>query len=359
MFGGEAADVAAVRTLLDAQHPARILHVYGPTESTTFATWHPVNRLDVGQRSLPIGREIAHTTAYVLDRALRPVPAGVPGELLLGGDGLAHGYFAQPSLTAEAFVPDPFSAVPGGRLYRTGDRVMRDASDHIVFLERIDDQVKVRGYRIELGEIEALLLADRDVDQAVAIVRGEGDGRRILAYVAASGVSPEALRTRLMEALSARLPAYMLPADICVLDSLPITPNGKIDRRALPEPAHTQRSPEPPSVVPDATESQLLAIWSAVLERADIGVHDNFFDIGGHSLRATQLASRIRRDMGTEVALRTIFENPTVAALARSLGTTAPEQEGGPDPGQLTPQREARITPVSRSARQRMRASAS
>ncbi|MBP7241274.1 amino acid adenylation domain-containing protein [Amaricoccus sp.] len=358
MFGGEAADVEAVRALLDARHPARILHVYGPTESTTFATWHRVDRVEEGQRTLPIGREIAHTTAYVLDRALRPVPAGAPGELFLGGDGLARGYFGQPALTAEAFLPDPFSATPGRRLYRTGDRVRRDAAGRLVFLERIDAQVKVRGYRIEPGEIEALLLADPEVDEAVTLLRGNGDGRSILAYVGARNARPDALADRLMQELAARLPSYMLPAGICVLDTLPITPNGKIDRRALPAPGDIRPSRDLPDVVPDATEAQLLKIWSAVLERDDIGVHDNFFDIGGHSLRATQLASRIRRELGIDVALRTIFENPTVAALARATGTAAAEPPAAPDAPQPTPSREDGIKPVSRTTRQRRMAAA-
>lgn len=352
MFGGEAADVEAVRALLDAKHPARVLHVYGPTESTTFATWHPVDRVEKGQRTLPIGREIANTTSYVLDRALRPVPTGAPGELFLGGDGLAHGYFGQPALTAEAFVPDPFSATPGRRMYRTGDRVWRDAVGRMVFLERLDAQVKVRGYRIELGEIDALLLADPEVDQAVTLLRGKGDCRSILSYVGARNPRPDALRTRLMQELAARLPSYMLPAGICILDTLPITPNGKLDRRALPEPSDVRHSREPLGAAADDAEAQLLKIWSGVLERDGIGVHDNFFDIGGHSLRATQLASRIQRELGIEVALRTIFEHPTVAALAQAIRTAAPEPVALDAP-QLAPPREVGITPVSRSARQR------
>lgn len=355
MFGGEAADIGAVRALLETDGPDRLLHVYGPTESTTFATWQLLDKTEPGQVMPPIGSPIAHTTAYVLDRALRPLPPGAPGELFLGGDGLAHGYTNQPALTAEKFVPDPFSRDPGQRLYRTGDLVRLNAKGQIIFLERIDTQIKLRGFRIELGEIEALLLAQPAVDQAAVICRGEGDGRCIFAYITASEHSA-GLEESLMQVLSEKLPSYALPGAIGVLEALPVTRNGKIDRAALPDlSVHQAKARRIESPATTTIEAQLLKIWASVLEREDFGVHDNFFDIGGHSLRATQLASRIKRELGTGVALRTIFENPTVAALARAMGTIGNESMAPSDePPETTPsRREGRIKAVSRNARQR------
>ncbi|MCP5091521.1 MAG: amino acid adenylation domain-containing protein [Gammaproteobacteria bacterium] len=354
MFGGEAADIGAVRTLLQSDGPDRLLHVYGPTESTTFATWQLLDAIEADQLAPPIGGPIAHTTAYVLDCTLRPLPPGAPGELLLGGDGLAHGYSCQPALTAEKFVPDPFSRNPGQRLYRTGDLVRLDEKGRIVFLNRIDSQIKLRGFRIELGEIEALLLAQPAVDQAVVICRGEGDGRCILAFVTANE-DVAGFEQSLMQALSAQLPGYAMPSAIAVLEALPVTRNGKIDRATLPG-SIVQPQKCKMEVPKTITEERLLKIWASVLEREDFGIHDNFFDIGGHSLRATQLASRIKRELGISVTLRKIFENPTVAALAQAMEVTNLEPTATPADAEPAPQlRNGVIKAVSRNARQHKR----
>jgi amino acid adenylation domain-containing protein len=354
LFGGEAADIGAVRAVLEADGPDRLLHVYGPTESTTFATWQLLDAIEPGQIAPPIGGPIAHTTAYVLDCTLRPLPPGAPGELFLGGDGLAHGYTNQPALTAEKFVPDPFSRHPGRRLYRTGDLVRLNAAGQIVFLNRIDTQIKLRGFRIELGEIETLLLAQPAVDQAVVICRGEGDGRRIIAFVTANE-GAAGLDETLTHALSAQLPGYATPSAIRVLEALPVNRNGKIDRSALPDLTVQQPQAGPINAPISTLELRLQKIWASVVEHENFGVHDNFFDIGGHSLRATQLASRIKREFGQSVALRTIFENPTVAALARIMEATDHKPAATPAdaPEPVSQLREGQIRAVSRNARQR------
>ncbi len=363
MFGGEAADLSVVRTVVEGAGPKRLLHVYGPTESTTFATWQHLPEIEPGQTAPPIGNAIAHSSAYVLDADLRPVPRGAAGELFLGGDGLAHGYAGRPSLTAQSFVPDPYSKKPGARLYRTGDRVKRDEKGRIVFLERIDTQIKLRGYRIELSEIETHLLADPAVSQAVVICKGEGEARRILAYVVPATDAPKDLHTHLASALAKRLPSYAMPEAILELDTLPLNRNGKIDRAALPEPrtkvTNSKAKAQTPAAPTGSTEQMLTQIWVAVLERDDFERTDNFFDIGGHSLRVTQLASRIKRDLGVNLPLRTVFENPTVAALARIIDAenaqiaTTPEQPTTEEPSAQT--RKGGIKAISRSARQRKR----
>ena len=352
MFGGEAADLTTVRAVLDGRGPDRLLHVYGPTESTTFATWQHLTEITPDQSAPPIGNAISHTTAYVLDAALRPVPQGAAGELFLGGDGLAHGYAGRAALTAQAFVPDPYSEHPGARLYRTGDRVWQDAEGRIVFLERIDTQIKLRGYRIELSEIETHLAADPAVAQTVVMLRGDGEARRIVAYVVPTPDAPDDLGAHLAQTLARTMPAYAIPEAIVTLDALPLNRNGKIDRAALPEPTAKTVQPDAAPAPTGSTEDKLTRIWAAVLERDDFASTDNFFDIGGHSLRVTQLASRIKRDLGVDLPLRTVFENPTVAGLARIIDAdqTPAEQTTVPAPA-----RKGGIKPIARSARQRKR----
>ena len=356
LFGGEAADAGAVRAVLEGPGPGRLLHVYGPTESTTFATWQHLTALGPGDIP-PIGEAIAHTTAHVLDAQLRPVPPGAAGELFLGGDGLAHGYAGRPALTARSFVPDPFSGRPGARLYRTGDRVMRDAEGRLVFLDRLDTQIKLRGYRIELREIEARLRAEPAVTEAAVICTGEGASRAILAYVAPANAPTEALRA----ALARQMPAYALPEAIVALDRLPLNRNGKVDRAALPRPHQRPAAPDRTAQAPTgATEARLMQIWAAVLDHDGFGPTDNFFDIGGHSLRVTQLASRIKRHLGVDLALRVVFDHPTVAALARIIDAGAAPVAGDAQAGAAAPEagpdrRKGGIKAVSRSARARNR----
>ncbi|HEV2736151.1 MAG TPA: condensation domain-containing protein, partial [Longimicrobiaceae bacterium] len=283
------------------------------------ASVHEVAEEDGSGRStsVPIGRPVGGRGEYVLDGGGEPVPAGVPGELYLGGAALARGYLGRPGLTAERFVPDAFGGEAGGRLYRTGVRVRWRAVGELEFLGRVDAQVKVRGFRIEPGEIEARLAEHPGVREAVVVARAEADGeKRLVAYcVAAEAVEPEALRAHLAE----RLPEHMVPAAYVRLDVLPLSPNGKVDRRALPSPegeAYARRAYEAPV---GEVEAALAGIWAEVLGSERVGRRDHFFDLGGHSLLATRVASRIAGVLGLELPLRAVFEAPTLAELARRV----------------------------------------
>ena len=314
VVGGEAMDPVRSAAVLETGGPALLVNGYGPTEGTTFSTWHPVRGDEDRAAPLPLGRPVANTGAYVLDARLEPVPPGVPGELYLSGPGLARGYLGRPALTAERFVPHPFAADPGERLYRTGDRARWSEEGALEFLGRVDQQVKVRGFRVEPGEVEAALLAHPGVRAAAVVAREDGAGeRRLAGYVVASdGAAPEDAELRGW--LRARLPEHMVPAALVPLESLPLTPNGKLDRRALPAP---EPGAGPASVPPrDDVEAVVAAIWSEVLEVPSVGALDSFFDLGGHSLLATQVISRVREALQVEVPLRVLFEEPTVAALA-------------------------------------------
>ncbi|MFB1479128.1 non-ribosomal peptide synthase/polyketide synthase, partial [Corallococcus sp. RDP092CA] len=286
-----------------------VYNLYGPTEDTTYSTYSRVER-DAG-REPTIGRPLTGSRAYVLDAWMRPVPRGVPGELYLAGAGLARGYLARPSLTAERFVPNPFSAQPGARMYRTGDRVRWLATGELEYLGRIDFQVKVRGFRIELGEVESALSSQAGVRESVVVVREDVPGdKRLVAYVAGVSLDVAELRAGLKQ----RLPEYMVPSAFVVLDALPLTPNGKVDRKALPV-------PEGPSqaryVAPrTATEEQVATLFAQLLRVERVGAEDSFFELGGHSLLAMQLVSRLRAAFGVEVPLRSLFELNTVASLA-------------------------------------------
>jgi amino acid adenylation domain-containing protein len=314
IVGGEAMDPTRSAAVLEMGGPAMLVNGYGPTEGTTFSTWHPVSGDEDRAAPLPLGRPVANTGAYVLDARLEPVPPGVPGELYLSGPGLARGYLGRPALTAERFVPHPFAAEPGERLYRTGDRARWSEDATLEFLGRVDQQVKVRGFRVEPGEIEAVLQAHPGVRSAAVVARDDGPGeRRLVGYVVVAGDQAPG-DWELREWLRARLPEYMVPAALVPLDALPMTPNGKLDRRALPAP---ELGAGPASVPPrDDVEAVVAAIWSEVLEVPAVGAFDSFFDLGGHSLLATQVISRVREALQVEVPLRVLFEEPTVAALA-------------------------------------------
>ncbi|HVR98074.1 MAG TPA: condensation domain-containing protein, partial [Thermoanaerobaculia bacterium] len=303
LFGGEASDAAAVAHAVELERSGRLLHMYGPTESTTFATFHEVTDVE---STVPIGLPLSNTTAYVLEPSGEPAPLGMVGELVLGGDGLAWGYLNRPELTAERFVPDRFGP-PGMRLYRTGDLVRRRADGLLEYQGRIDQQVKVRGFRIEPGEVEAVL--GSQVRECIVVAR---DGR-LVAYVVGE-VQPDALR----EHLRSRLPEHMMPSAFVVLDALPLTPNGKVDRKALPSPEIALADEE--IVAPsDPVEELLAGIWAEVLGVERVGVHQDFFALGGHSLLATRVISRLRDTFGTEVPVRRLFETPTVAGLAEAV----------------------------------------
>lgn len=316
LFGGEAVDPKWVRHVRFSEPPNRLLHVYGPTECTTFATWHHVRELAAGTLTVPIGRGIANTSVAVLDKQLRPVPVGVVGELYLGGAGLAHGYLGDPRLTATSFVPRD----GGDRLYRTGDLV-RVTPDGIVFVGRTDGQVKLRGFRIEVGEIERVVLDDEAVASCVVQLHTANDGdQSLVAYVGSAQSNQAGFVEHLRLRLDRRLPRYMRPAHIVALASLPLNSNGKIDRRALPTPVigRAESAATPPE---SEIEIELARIWQQVLGADVVGIDDDFFDLGGHSLKATQMLSRIQRDLGVDLELREVFDAPTIRGLAELIAT--------------------------------------
>jgi amino acid adenylation domain-containing protein len=320
VIGGEAADPKSVRMVLRSQSPQRLVNGYGPTEATTFATWYEMKDVPDDDQSIPIGRPLANTKAYILDAQLRPVPIRVAGELHIGGDALARGYWNRPELTAEKFIANPFTNEPGDRLYKTGDLARYRADGNIEFLGRIDQQVKVRGYRIELGEIEVALARHESVRTAVVTVRQESPAdQRIIAYVVPDGANaPTAgdLRAFLLQ----KLPDYMVPSAFVLVRELPLTPNGKVDRKALPLADQALSLEERNVVVPRTpVELALAKLWCDLLKITNVGVHDNFFEVGGHSLLATQLVSRIRREFNVELPLRNVFEGPTIESLALSI----------------------------------------
>ncbi|HKH48056.1 MAG TPA: amino acid adenylation domain-containing protein, partial [Thermoanaerobaculia bacterium] len=320
LVGGEALSAPHVARGLAALPQTEIVNGYGPTESTTFTCCYRIPRQLLEVKSIPIGRPIGNTRVYVVDGRMRPVPVGAPGELLIGGAGLARGYLNRPELTAEKMVPDPFGAEPGGRLYRTGDRVRYRPDGLIEFLGRFDQQVKVRGFRIEPGEIEAALVRLPGVREAAVLVREEQPGgKRLVAYVVAE---PDAGWTaaELRGALAVRLPEPMLPSAFVALPALPLTANGKLDRERLPAPEAVERADAAEHRAPRTDVEELLAgLFAQLLGLERVGIDDSFFELGGHSLLATQLISRIREAFATELPLRALFDAPTVAGLAEAL----------------------------------------
>ncbi|HWN44171.1 MAG TPA: amino acid adenylation domain-containing protein [Thermoanaerobaculia bacterium] len=320
-YGGEAGDPQLAREVLEAGPPERLLNVYGPTECTTYATWYPLRSsedLPAGVNAVPIGRPISSTRTLVLDRHGAPVPLGAVGELFLGGDGLARGYLVRPGLTAERFVPDPLASEPGARLYRTGDLVRQRPDGVLDYVGRTDHQVKIHGLRIELGEIEAVLRAHPAVREAVVDVRRVAGARRLVSYVVPQPDGADDLRAVLREHLSASLPRYMVPPTLVRLESLPLTPVGKVDRRALPQPEDVERAGL--YVAPrNPVETALAAIWSEVLKVERVGIRDEFFHLGGHSLLATQVQSRVRERLGVELPLVEVLRCATLAELAREV----------------------------------------
>jgi amino acid adenylation domain-containing protein len=306
-------DVALVRR---AYPDLRIVNGYGPTEATTFSCCYAVPMDSVAEGPVPIGRPIANTTAYVLDERLEPVPIGVPGELFIGGDGVAQGYVNAADLTAARFLPDPWGQ-PDGRLYRTGDRVRWRADGNLEFLGRMDRQVKVRGYRVEPAEVEAeigLLPGVRDV--AVTAVEEPAGGRRLHAFVVADGA---ARATELRAALASRLPGYMIPSGFTILDRLPLGPAGKVDRSGLTRRAETAPEDEDGggrALPRNETERALVEIWASALDHGSIGIDDDFFELGGHSLMALELIHAINANLGLSLPVRFIINEPTVAKQA-------------------------------------------
>ncbi|HEY4033886.1 MAG TPA: AMP-binding protein, partial [Ktedonobacteraceae bacterium] len=313
LLGGEALPVSLAKQLGEVVGGA-IHNMYGPTETTIWSTTHTVEHKAT---TMAIGRPIANTQVYILDRWLQTVPVGVAGELYIGGVGVARGYLNQSKLTAERFVPNPFSITPGMRLYRTGDLVRYSPEGNLEFLGRFDAQVKLRGFRIELEEIETVLEQHPMVREAVVVIREtEVNAKQLVAYlVFQQGETPS--QTALRSFVQQRLPEYMVPAIFVSLEILPLTPNGKRDRRALPIPNQIRSELNVAYVAPQTPVEEMLAdIWIQVLGVKAVGIHDNFFTLGGHSLLATQVVSRIQTTFQMGLSLRQFFESPTIGDLA-------------------------------------------
>jgi amino acid adenylation domain-containing protein len=325
LFGGEAVEPCWARAVLSAGPPERLLHVYGPTETTTFATWHRVLAVPPNAANIPIGRPIANTVVCVVRPDLELTAPGEPGEIFIGGPGVALGYLARPELTAERFVDGATGSLPPGRWYRTGDRARRRNDGAIEFLGRVDRQVKVRGHRVELDEIEAAILRLPEVRAAIVSLRGATtDTRQIVAHLVRADRSapPPA---NVLGALRRVLPDYMLPGSIVWLPSLPLNASGKVDRRALqaPDTIPAQRlgARVPPR---DMFEQLLVRIWEDLLGATDIGVFDHFFEIGGHSLLAARLVDAVERETGLALPLTMMFADDTLAGMADALRGGAP-----------------------------------
>jgi amino acid adenylation domain-containing protein len=319
MVGGDALDAGVIRQVLREGRPRHLLNVYGPTECTTFSTRYVIDRVEEGVTSIPIGQPISNAQIYILDSFRQPVPLGATGEIYIGGAGVADGYLNRPELTAERFLPDPFSNDAHARLYRTGDLGRWRADGAVEFLGRTDFQVKIRGYRIELGEIDARLMECEDVRDAVVIARADGSGeKQLVAYFVSrrqNDESMEAVRTH----LKAVLPQYMVPSALVRLQQLPLTPTGKVDRRALPAPdlaSYASQQYEPPR---GEVEETVAAIWQELLGVARVGRQDNFFELGGHSLQGMKLIGRVAEKLRVRLLATAVFRHPTVRELAVAI----------------------------------------
>lgn len=322
LCGGEALPPDLAREL--RRRCGSLWNLYGPTETTI---WSSVARIEHDEGPVTIGGPIANTQFYVLDEQLQAVPIGVPGELYIGGLSVGRGYLNRPHLTAERFIPDPFGKEPGARLYKTGDRVRWRVDGHLEFHGRLDHQVKIRGFRIELGEVEAVLTEHPGIRESVAVAHADTSGeQRLVGYLVPQGTAPSASEVR--DHLRTRLPDYMIPSAFVFLERLPLNPNGKVDRRALPAPDMNQMSQAATYVAPRGHREEVLAgIWAEVLGVGQVGVHDDFFELGGHSLLATKAVSRIRNAFNVDPPLISLFQAPTVARFAARLETLADNKQ--------------------------------
>ncbi|MET0621639.1 MAG: amino acid adenylation domain-containing protein, partial [Pyrinomonadaceae bacterium] len=331
-LAGEPLKASLAEEVYRYEHVRKVYNLYGPSEDTTYSTEALVGRGEGREPS--IGRPVSNSEVYLLDEHGQPVPVGVAGELYLGGEGLARGYLGRPAATAERFVPHPFTDAPGARLYRTGDLARFLPDGRIDLIGRVDQQVKIRGFRIEPGEIEAALGAHPQVRGAAVIARHDGPGEKhLVAYVARQpGATPAPAELRAF--LRAKLPEYMIPTGFVTLDELPLTANGKTDRRALQSLPPPEAPRQETFVAPrDEVEQQLADIWREVLKARVVGVRDNFFDLGGHSLLAMRVVSHLRERCGVELPLRLMFESPTVEGIALHVRAAGREQE---DVGRLS-----------------------
>jgi acyl-coenzyme A synthetase/AMP-(fatty) acid ligase/acyl carrier protein len=326
IVGGEACSAeTAGRWSRGRSRGRRVFNAYAPTEATVYATTVQFADED---RIPPLGWPISNMQVYLLDQHLRPVPIGITGEIHVGGVGLARGYLTHPTLTAERFIPDPFSRKPGARLYKTGDLARFHSGGEIEFIGRVDQQVKLRGFRIELGEIETVLGQHPSVREAVVVAREDASGdKRLIAYLVMREEPPPAA-SEMRNYLKKTVPEYMVPASFVVLEALPLTATGKVDRNALPEPEQVRPELAQVYVAPQtAVEEVLCGIFSEVLQVEPVGVRDSFFELGGHSLLATQISSRVRLAFQVELPLRRLFEAPTVEGLAKAILDHCEERE--------------------------------
>ena len=354
VVGGEKARPQALADWRKVAPGVRWLNSYGPTEATVTTTVHEPAADETDGRDIPIGAPVAGARAYVLGADLLPVGLGEEGELFIAGAGVARGYLNRPSLTAERFVPDPFTGTPGARLYRTGDRVRWREDGELEFLGRLDEQVKVGGFRVEPAEVEQVLGEHPAVLEAAVVARDDGTGnQRLVGYAvprAGAGLDEGALRRWLRE----RLPGYMVPSAVVLLDHMPLSAHGKVDRRALPAPAALEPLAPEYAPAPGSTAEELAEIWREVLGTARIGAGDDFWDLGGHSLLGMQVLSRVRQHFGVELPVRALFDAPTLAALAERIDAARGEAVRAPLPP-LRPMRRSGDTPLPLSfAQQRL-----
>jgi amino acid adenylation domain-containing protein len=320
ILGGENLLAETVGLWLDYAPETRLYNEYGPTETVVGCCIYEISERGAEGGSVPIGRPIANTQIYVLDRNLQPVPVGIAGELYVGGACLTRGYLNRAASTAEKFIPHPFSEEKGARLYRTGDVARYLPDGNLEFLGRVDEQVKVRGYRIEAGEVEAALSGYAWIREAVVVALDDESGeQRLVAYLV-SVDDVELSITELRNYLKEKLPEYMIPSAFVTLPTLPLTPNGKVNRKALPAPGQSRPELESRYVAPlTETEELLASIWQELLKIDRVGTRDNFFELGGHSLLATQVFSRLRDAFQIELPLNLLFDLPTIAQFAEAI----------------------------------------
>jgi amino acid adenylation domain-containing protein len=322
MFGGEAAEPGPLREILHSVGPGVLVNGYGPAEGCVITTYHEITSIPESAATVPIGRPVTNAQLYLLDGCGQPVPIGVPGEICIGGEGIARGYWNRPQLTAERFIPDPFSGTPGRPLYRTGDIGRMRENGEFEFVGRADEQIKIRGYRIELAEVRAAIVSQPDVKQVFLMVREDQPGdKRLVAYVTARR-EISSFGELLREHVKSKLPSHMIPGSFIILDSIPLNTNGKVDRKALP--AQQSRIDSAAGYKPPQTdlERRLVKIWQQLLRMDRIGVNDNFFELGGHSLLAARLIARIEEQTGHRLSAKALLEGPTVAQLAQKLSST-------------------------------------
>ncbi|MEW6735979.1 MAG: amino acid adenylation domain-containing protein, partial [Acidobacteriota bacterium] len=319
-----AGEICSSELLMRWNKGRKFFNAYGPTEGTVCSTIYECKDTD---SKPPIGRPIANVQIYILDQAIQQIPVGIPGELFIGGVGLARGYLNRADLTAEKFLPNPYSGEAGARLYRTGDLARYRADGNIEFIGRIDNQIKVRGFRIELGEVEAALSECAEVREAVVIVREDVPGdRRLVAYLVS--IDGKAIATTLVrEQLKHKLPEYMIPSAYVMMEKLPLTANGKLDRKTLPMPENLSSQVEAGYLPPrNDVEQRLVTIWQEVLKIRNIGICDNFFDLGGHSLLMAQVHDKIRKVFSTNISMIDLFKYPTISLLVKHLNLPQTER---------------------------------